>query len=215
MTSQSDAVDELRCDEGGVVSASDFVDSQDVRVVERGGGFGFLDETFDAALLGGDVVGEEFEGDWAAKFGVLCSVHLAHTACTYFGDDAITANSSTGGKFCHWRGFTLVRASAQEERPRTGVDDTFSAVKNLCADLSSPIKASQTGFTSIVGEFEDEELGSHKSTLKVSAWGSGWMYPQAEDPHALYVILGGNTGSTKYDLYLTIHAPRAMQKASP
>jgi hypothetical protein len=144
--------------------------------------------------------------------------------------------------------------------------------KNFCGDLSSLINASRTGFTSIVGAVEDQEQGSHKSTLKVSAWGSGWVYPQAADPHALYVILGSNrmsevrdmysrwvskfaaclpgwkrketasaedvesvftetgdgpsieleynrkpstTGSTKYDLYLTIQAPRAPQKASP
>ena len=144
--------------------------------------------------------------------------------------------------------------------------------KNFCGDLSSLINASRTGFTSIVGAVEDQELGSHKSTLKVSAWGSGWVYPQVDEPHAVYVILGSNrisevrtrysrwvsklteclpgwkrkeaasaedvesvfsetsdgpiieleynrkpstTGSTKYDLYLTIQAPRAAQKASP
>jgi len=64
--------------------------------------------------------------------------------------------------------------------------------KNLSADLSSLINASRTGFTGIAGELDDEKLGSHKSTLRVSSWGSGWVYPKADDPHALYVLLGGN-----------------------
>jgi len=64
--------------------------------------------------------------------------------------------------------------------------------KNLCADLSSLINASRTGFTEIAGKLEDEKLGSHRSNLKVSSWGSGWVYPKADDPHALYVLLGGN-----------------------
>ena len=82
--SQSDTVDELGSDERDVIMAADFVNRQDVRMVESGGGFGFLNETFDAALLGGDVVGEELERDWAAEFGVLSAVHLAHTSRTYF-----------------------------------------------------------------------------------------------------------------------------------
>jgi len=144
--------------------------------------------------------------------------------------------------------------------------------KNFCADLSSLLSASQTRFASIAGPIDDQELGSHTSTLKVSAWGSGWVYPAREEPHARYIILGGNRiadvrsnylrwvsrltkclpgwkrtkewstedvtsvfretsegpiikleynrkpsklGSTKYDLYLTVQAPSATQKAFP
>lgn len=64
--------------------------------------------------------------------------------------------------------------------------------KNFCADLSSLLSASQTGFASIAGPIDDQELGSHTSKLKVSAWGSGWVYPARDEPHARYIILGGN-----------------------
>lgn len=64
--------------------------------------------------------------------------------------------------------------------------------KNFCADLSSLLSASQTRFASIAGPIDDQELGSHTSTLKVSAWGSGWVYPERDEPHARYIILGGN-----------------------
>lgn len=64
--------------------------------------------------------------------------------------------------------------------------------KNFCADLSSLIDASRTGFASIVGAVENQEQNSYTSTLKLSAWGSGSVYPQADDPHAVYVILSGN-----------------------
>jgi preprotein translocase subunit SecB len=144
--------------------------------------------------------------------------------------------------------------------------------KNFCADLSNLINSSQTGFASIVGDVEDEKQGSFRSTLKLSAWGTGYVYPQVEDPHVRYIMLGSNrsseirrnysrwvsklttclpgwkrtettsaedvesvfsetsdgpsidldynrkpskVGSTKYDLYLTIQAPRATQKGSP
>jgi hypothetical protein len=64
--------------------------------------------------------------------------------------------------------------------------------KNFCGDLSSLINASRTGFTSIAGPIDDEEMGRHMSTLKMAAWGNGWVYPEHEDPHARYIILGGN-----------------------
>jgi hypothetical protein len=84
-------------------------------MVERGSGFGFLNETFDAALLIGVVVWEEFESDMAAEFSVLCPVHLTHTSRTDFGNDAIAGYVGTGGKFCHGRGFTSVGATVQEK----------------------------------------------------------------------------------------------------
>lgn len=64
--------------------------------------------------------------------------------------------------------------------------------KNFCAELSSLIDASRTGFASILGAVENQEQNSYLSTLKLSAWGSGSIYPQGDYPHALYVILGGN-----------------------
>ena len=64
--------------------------------------------------------------------------------------------------------------------------------KNFCADLSSLLSASQTRFASITGPVDDQEQGSHTSTLKVSAWGSGWVYPTRDEPHARYIILGGS-----------------------
>ena len=141
--------------------------------------------------------------------------------------------------------------------------------QHFCRDLSTLIDASRNRFASMAGAKDGN--GSFKSTLKLAAWGSGWVYPEDEEPYALYIMLGGNRISeirrdyqkwvsnltvcvpgwkrtrtasreevetvfrqspeglsiglkhnvkpdkgsdTKYDLYLTIQAPRATQKVS-
>ena len=140
--------------------------------------------------------------------------------------------------------------------------------QHFCRDLSTLLDASRNRFASIAGA-KDGENGSYKSTLRVAAWGSGWVYPEDEEPNALYIMLGGNRlfeikrdyqkwvsnvttcvpswkrtrtasreevetvfrespeglsiglkynlkpdkgSDTKYDLYLTIQAPRVTQK---
>lgn len=63
--------------------------------------------------------------------------------------------------------------------------------QHFCRDLSTLIDASKTAFASMAGA-KDGENGSFKSTFKLAAWGSGWVYPEDEEPYALYILLGGN-----------------------
>jgi len=143
--------------------------------------------------------------------------------------------------------------------------------QHFCRDLSTLIDASRSRFASMAGA-KDGDYGSYKSTFRLAGWGSGWVYPEAEEPYGLYILLGGNriseirrdyqkwisklttclpgwnrtrtasreevetvfrqspeglsiglkhnvkpdkASDTKYDLYLTIQAPRVAQKASP
>lgn len=58
------------------------------------------------------------------------------------------------------------------------------AETNFCRDLSTLINASRNGFASMVGVKEGEN-GAYTSSFKLAAWGSGWVYPEADDPHAL------------------------------
>ena len=63
---QRAALDEFLSNEGKAVDLVYLVDGGDVRVVDRGGGLGFPDESLDSLLVGGDVLREYLERDLAA-----------------------------------------------------------------------------------------------------------------------------------------------------
>src|SRR5687767_7569842 len=69
--SQRQSVDKLSRDVNALVYATNFVDGQNVRMVECGCGLRFVNETLDAALLRGDFIGEELKGDRTAELSVL------------------------------------------------------------------------------------------------------------------------------------------------
>jgi hypothetical protein len=73
-------------DEGAAVGFADVVDSADVWMIEGGSGLGFALEAGESLRVGGDVFGEEFEGDEAMEAGVFGFVDNAHAAAEFVGD---------------------------------------------------------------------------------------------------------------------------------
>src|SRR3569832_137791 len=86
---ECDAFDELSGDEGSVFRAADFVDGEDVWMIESGCGLRFLNKAVPAALMSGKFGEQEFQSDRAAEFGVLRPIHLPQSTRTNFADDAI------------------------------------------------------------------------------------------------------------------------------
>jgi hypothetical protein len=67
-------VHELHDDERLVAVLADFADGAVVEMVESGGGAGFAAKTFEAPRVAREVIGQKFECDGAAEFGVLVFV---------------------------------------------------------------------------------------------------------------------------------------------
>ncbi len=65
------------------------VNSGDVRVIEGGGGSGFLLEACQAVWVGGQSVGENFDGNRPSKNGVLSTPNYAHAAFADLLDKAV------------------------------------------------------------------------------------------------------------------------------
>ncbi len=61
------AFEELHSDEGASFVLIDFVDGADVGMIERRGGAGFALEALEGLTVGGESVGEEFQGDVAPR----------------------------------------------------------------------------------------------------------------------------------------------------
>ena len=72
---------------------ADFVDGADVGVIEGGGGAGFAAKALEGLRVVGDFVGEKFQGDEAAEFGVFGFEDHAHAAAADFVEDAVVGDS--------------------------------------------------------------------------------------------------------------------------
>src|SRR5947209_427050 len=68
------------------------MDGANVRVVECRCSASFTPETFQSLRITGNVVGQELQGDEAAKLGVLGLVDHTHSAATQLLDDAVVRN---------------------------------------------------------------------------------------------------------------------------
>src|SRR6185503_9733593 len=101
VVAESFAFDELCRDESHAFGAADFINSENVWMIESRRGFRFEDETVQPALMSGELGEQEFQSYRSPEFGVLRPVHLTHSACTNFADDAIMGKRSAGGKFSH------------------------------------------------------------------------------------------------------------------
>jgi len=64
-----------------VAVTAEFIDGDDVRMVETRGGFGFLLETEQALGVSRKFGGENFDGDTTIQTRVNGVVDLAHPAC--------------------------------------------------------------------------------------------------------------------------------------
>ena len=76
--------------------AAEFVDRDNVGMVERGGGFSFLLEAEQALGVGGECGGENFDGDAAFEARIDGVVDLAHAAGAKRGDDLEWADVASG-----------------------------------------------------------------------------------------------------------------------
>ena len=72
------AGDELHDDDVHAGFVDDVMDGDDVGVVERGGGLGFLEEALAEGGIGGLVGAEDLEGDRAIELEVARFIHFAH-----------------------------------------------------------------------------------------------------------------------------------------
>src|SRR6266576_4427081 len=89
---QHDAIQKLHGDERLLATFADLVNCADVGMVEGGGCASFTPETFQSLRITGNVVGQELQGDEAAKLGVLGLVDHTHSAAAQFLQDAIVRN---------------------------------------------------------------------------------------------------------------------------
>jgi len=77
---------------------ADFVDGANIGMVESGSGAGFATKAFESLRVARELVGQKFEGDEAAEFGVFRLVDDAHTAAAELLDDAVMRDSLAD----HW-----------------------------------------------------------------------------------------------------------------
>ena len=83
------AVEKFHGDEGAAVGFADVVDGADIRMVEGGSGLGFALEAGESLRIGGNVFGEEFEGDETMEAGVFGFVNDTHAAAAEFVRDVV------------------------------------------------------------------------------------------------------------------------------
>src|SRR5437762_3536536 len=89
---QHDAIQKLHGDERLLATFADLVNCADVGMVEGGGCASFTPETFQSLRITGNVVGQELQGDEAAKLSVLGLVDHTHPAAAELLDNAVVRN---------------------------------------------------------------------------------------------------------------------------
>lgn len=62
------------------VGLAEFIDGEDVGMIERGSGIGFLLKAAQTAFIKGEFGGEHLEGDFALQMQVFGEVNLAHAS---------------------------------------------------------------------------------------------------------------------------------------
>ena len=75
---------------------TDFVDRDDIRMVQSRGGACFLLESPKPMGVRGHLLGQDFDSDFATEFEVFGLVHFAHTAAPQVGEDFVVAEASAG-----------------------------------------------------------------------------------------------------------------------
>ncbi len=86
---QGDAIQKLHGDERLLPVFADFVDGTNIGVVEGGGGPRLPAKAFESLRIARHFLGQELEGDEAAKLRVFGFVNHAHASAAKFLDDAI------------------------------------------------------------------------------------------------------------------------------
>jgi hypothetical protein len=86
------------CDEVDPVLNPDFVDGQDVRVIQARGGVRLLLEAPKPVFVLREVTGYELDGHGTAQGGVVGEIHFAHPACAEQGTNFVPTQSCAGGQ---------------------------------------------------------------------------------------------------------------------
>src|SRR6202044_418777 len=86
---QGHAIQKFHGDERLVTVLADFVDGTNIGMVESGRRPSLPAKALQGLRVFREFIGQELEGDEAAKFGVLSLVDHAHPSATEFFDDAI------------------------------------------------------------------------------------------------------------------------------
>ena len=88
------AFEQLRHDEGRIGIRADVEHGEDVRVIQRRRGAGFLLESMKAIDAAGKCAGQYFDRDVTPEAPIACTVHLAHAACADGGHDLVRPEAS-------------------------------------------------------------------------------------------------------------------------
>src|SRR5262249_34200102 len=105
---------------GHCIDGADFVNRNDVRVVERGGGAGLLLKAAHAIGFLGKLFEQDFESEFAAQPLVYRQVNLAHPACAQLADNAIVRNRLSD----HKRGASKRKSRTENRRQRNAIRST-------------------------------------------------------------------------------------------
>src|SRR5215213_10923589 len=79
---KSVAIDQFSRDVVLTISPTDFINSEDVRMIQCRRCFGFLNEASKFVCIPANFFVEEFDRDFAVEFRVLGQIHFAHTTFT-------------------------------------------------------------------------------------------------------------------------------------
>src|SRR6185503_7213113 len=89
---QGFAVDELGGDEVTTCFITHFINREDVWMVERRGGVGFLVEAIEAIAILRQLLGQQLKRDFAPKLRVFGEIDFAHAASAELFENSITTN---------------------------------------------------------------------------------------------------------------------------
>src|ERR1700736_4561905 len=110
----------LHSDERMVAVFADFVDGANIGMIQGGSGTSLTTKSFERLRVSRQFIGQEFEGDEAAKLGVLGLVHDAHAAATQLFDDAVVGDGLADelGGCDHWLGILSGHKGQGQRRTR-------------------------------------------------------------------------------------------------
>ena len=92
---QRGSFEKFHHDKGMAVLLPNFVDRANIRMIQGGGGTRFTAEPLECLRVGGDILGQEFQGDETTKLRVLGFVDHAHSTAAEFFYDAVVGDGTT------------------------------------------------------------------------------------------------------------------------
>src|SRR5215475_11005449 len=110
---------------------ADVVNREDVRVVERRGGAGFLLEAEQTVRILGELGGQDFDGDLATESRVFGQIDLAHSACAELRYNLIMVEACAWGNDHIASVLAINRQSLDKSAP-----ETPSRIPTRCAAKS-------------------------------------------------------------------------------